>query len=191
MADPAILDLEEKLSAEYLRVRGSSASQTGHGYADYLLSFVQCCIRYPDPVEKRGDHWYYDADSGVGDVFLNGTKEYWAYPMETLYLGYGDCEDVSFLACALFSAAGYKSAVITLTSHMMAAVCLDSAAPDQFLGAYASGHAVLKATGEKMYYCEATFSSAVPAGYYSRSVQEELSKITGMSVVDPYRGEAA
>ncbi len=186
VVDDAILKLEDALSAEYLNVRGSSASLTGHEYADYLLSFVQCAIKYPDMVEKKGSHWYYDSVDGVGDCFINGQEEYWSYPMETLYLGYGDCEDTSFLACALFSAAGYKSATVTLTSHMMAAVNVDSIASDTFRGAYASGYCTLKATGERMYYCETTYESAVPVGYYSKSVQSELSKITELSVVQPY-----
>lgn len=186
VVDDAILGLEDALSAEYLDKRGASMSLTGHEYADYLLSFVQCAIKYPDTVKKSGSHWYYDSSDGVGDLFLNGQTEYWSYPMETLYLGYGDCEDTSFLACALFSAAGYKSAVITLTSHMMAAVHVDSIASDPARGYYASGYATLKATGEKMYYCETTYESAVPVGYYSKSTQSELSKIKEMSVVQPY-----
>ena len=189
VVDDAILDLEDSLSAAYLKARGSSASLTGHEYADYLLSFVQCAIAYPDMVVKKGSHWYEDRTDGVGDIFLNGQEEYWSYPMETLYLGYGDCEDTSFLACALFSAAGYKSATVTLTSHMMAAVSLDSIASDTFYGAYASGYGTLKSTGEKMYYCETTYETAVPAGYYSKSVQSELSTLKTMSVVQPYSRE--
>ncbi len=191
VVDDPILKLEDALSAEYLDKRGASMSLTGHEYADYLLSFVQCAIKYPDTVKKSGSHWYYDSSDGVGDIFLNGKEEYWSYPMETLYLGYGDCEDTSFLACALFSAAGYKSAVITLTSHMMAAVHVDSIASDPARGYYASGYATLKATGEKMYYCETTYESAVPVGYYSKSTQSELSRITEMSVVQPYERTTA
>ncbi len=191
VVDSAILDLEDSLSAEFLRVRGSSMSLSGCEYADYLLSFVQCCIKYPDPVTKSGSRWYYDDEDGIGDIFLNGTSEYWSYPMETLYLGYGDCEDTSFLACALFSAAGYKSAVVLLPGHMMAAVHLDSISSDRYYGAYASGYGILRSTGEKMYYCETTFSSAVPAGYYSPSSQSDLSNVRSMSVVYPYSEAAA
>ena len=54
-------------------------------FSDYILSFVQLAADYA-----------YDSDKFDRD-------EYWQYPVETLYRGYGDCEDTSILASAIYS----------------------------------------------------------------------------------------
>lgn len=185
VVDSAILGLEDALSAEYLKVRGSSASQAGHEYADYLLSFVQCAIPYPDTVSWKDGRWCYDED-GNGDMYINGQMEYWSYPMETLYLGTGDCEDTSFLACALFSAAGYTSGVAVLEKHVMAAVQLDSIASNPSPERYVSYEFVLR-SGGVLYYCETTYDEAVPAGYFSFEDEVEIAALTKLSMVYPYR----
>ena len=190
VVDSAVLGLEDALSKEYLDVRGSSMSLTGHEYADYLLSFVQCAIPYPDMVSWKDGHWYYDPENGNGDMFINGREEYWSYPMETLYLRTGDCEDTSFLACALFSAAGYTSGVAVLDDHVMVAIGLDSVAPNPDPSHYGSDTFVL-GTGEVMYFCETTFDAAVPAGYYSPAVQSEIEELESLSMVYPYKAVAA
>ncbi len=188
--DSPIINLESALSKEYLEVRGSSMSLTGHEYADYLLSFVQCAIPYPDMVSWKDGHWYYDPEHGNGDMYINGQNEYWSYPMETLYLGTGDCEDTSFLACALFSAAGYTSGVAVLEDHVMAAVKLDSVAPNPDPDFYASETFILY-TGGTMYFCETTYSVAVSAGYFSQDNRAEIAALTKLSMVDPYKAAAA
>ncbi len=190
VVDSAILGLEDSLSKEYLNVRGSSMSLTGHEYADYLLSFVQCAIPYPDMVSWKDGHWCYDSENGNGDMYINGQEDYWSYPMETIYLRTGDCEDTSFLACALFSAAGYKSGLAVLEYHALAAVNLDSAAPNPDPSHYGSDIFVLD-TGEEMYFCETTFPTAVPAGYYSKLDQADLEELTSLSMVPPYKAAAA
>lgn len=190
VVDSPILGLEGALSKEYLKVRGSSMPLTGHEYADYLLSFVQCAVPYPDMVSWKDGHWYYDPENGCGDMYINGQEEYWSYPMETLYLGTGDCEDTSFLACALFSAAGYTSGVAVLEGHVMAAVQLDSVAPNPDPDFYAFDVFVLR-TGGEMYFCETTYDVVVPAGYFSKDNEAEIMALTELSMVAPYKAAAA
>lgn len=187
VVDDTILGLEKALRAEFVRVNGDIG---GSAYADYLLSFVQCIIKYPTQVSSRGGSIYYlDEDDGYGDLYLFGQEEYWAYPMETLYFRQGDCEDTAFLACALFSAAGYKSGTVSIPEHMMAAICLDSISPYVYSAYYDSSHLVLKATQERVYFCETTYESAVPAGYYSKSNHKDLMEVTSIDIVPPYERE--
>jgi hypothetical protein len=55
-------------------------------FANYVLTFVQAAVDY------KTDDVQFDK------------SEYWLYPIETLHYGYGDCEDTSILAAAIYSA---------------------------------------------------------------------------------------
>ena len=55
-------------------------------FSNYVLTFVQVAADY------KTDDAQFDE------------SEYWLYPIETLHYGYGDCEDTSILAAAIFSA---------------------------------------------------------------------------------------
>lgn len=80
-----------------------------------VLSFVQDAIDY---------------DS---DLNLYGTEEFWATPSESLFLGYGDCEDGAILFVSIASAMGMDCGFVTFdsdhagtkgTGHMSIAVAL-------------------------------------------------------------------
>lgn len=183
VVDDSILGLEAALRAEFVRVNGDVRGST---YADYLLSFVQCIIKYPTPVSSGYGGMYYSDEGGYGDLYLFGQEEYWAYPMETLYLRQGDCEDTSFLTCALFSAAGYESAAVSIPGHMMVAIGLDSISSFVYSGYYCTDHLEFTATKKPVYFCETTYESAVPAGYYSQSNRDDLMDITRIDMIPPY-----
>lgn len=175
--------LERALREEYLEVRGSGALTDGQDYADYLLSFVQCCILYPDPIsESGGAH----ADKeGSGDLFLYGSKEYWAYPLETIQRGYGDCEDTSFLAAALFRLASFESGVARIPGHMVAVVSLDEFASNPYWAVkldLASMH--LTSTDVNVFFCETTAEVSVPIGYLSHEVYLE---VMGLQTIEVHR----
>ncbi len=190
VVDETILSLENALETEYLRVHGTSASTAGQDYADYLLSFVQCVIDYPTMISPgTGGYYILDETNGIGDLYLNGRTEYWSYPLETLYHGSGDCEDTTFLSCALFSAAGYQSAVVLLENHMMSAVFLDSFVGDYRYGSVYASYSRSLTTGETFYFCETTYSSAVPVGYYSADLWAELKNLKTVEIVKPYVAE--
>lgn len=62
-----------------------------------------------------------------------GQSEYWAYPIETLYSGKGDCEDTAILFCAIGSKLGLDTGLVSFSysdterrslGHMGAAVKL-------------------------------------------------------------------
>lgn len=106
-----IVSLESSLRSEFIRIDGDADDE--QGYADFLASFVQCAITYPYRVDKQGE-----------DYSLYGQDEYWASPLETLNLQYGDCEDKSVLLCALYAAAGYDAAVGGSYGHVYCGVAL-------------------------------------------------------------------
>lgn len=84
-----IISLSSKLWDEYktqiVEKPGYAAYANARYFADYILAFVQ----------EAADYAY--------DSREFGQEEYWQYPVETLYRGYGDCEDTSILASAIYS----------------------------------------------------------------------------------------
>ena len=100
IADFAVVDsvinrLVEALGSEYIRAYYPPDSDW---YINYLLAFVQKCFNYP-------------AWSSDPDRYQYGQSDYFAYPLQTLFYGEGDCEDTSILAAALFESAGFQSAI--------------------------------------------------------------------------------
>jgi hypothetical protein len=77
------------------------------GYADFVLSFVQCC--FPD----------------VYDSYNYRISDYWALPVETLMNGCGDDEDRAILYCAILTDAGLDAKLLYLPESTIAAVQLD------------------------------------------------------------------
>ena len=82
-------------------------------FADFLVSFAQLGIEYPAMIDESSD------------LEVWGVDEYWAKSLETLYFIKGDCEDSAAVACSLFKAAGYKTAMVGVSKHVTAAVALD------------------------------------------------------------------
>lgn len=174
-------DLEEALGSEYEKVRGVPARAGAQDYADYLLSFVQCCIAYPDTIVRTDDGFAYD-EGGSGDLYIYGEREYWAYPLETIHRGYGDCEDTSFLAAALFVGAGYTAAVATLPGHMIAGVVLDDFAPR---GPGMNFRAVkhIPSIDANLFFCETSSEEALPTGYLPENVYIEAMGLGSITLV--------
>lgn len=118
VVDKHIVELEGKLRALY----GGNIHPGNPGHADYLdypnflAAFVQITIKYQLDNESHG------------------VEEYWNYPMETLVLGVGDCEDTSILFLALLYAAGYGGAFVLLPGHAMASVKILESTPIDPLG---------------------------------------------------------
>lgn len=114
IVDETVQSLSSGLQTEYLMNKGAETDLLGQDYADFILSFVQCCICYPA----------YD-DSHRADLVVYGQNEYFAYPLETLYYGMGDCEDTSILAAALYVASGYSAAMVLVPCHALVGVAVD------------------------------------------------------------------
>lgn len=181
--DDTIVALEEALAAEYLEVHGRPGG-TGQDYADYLLSFVQAVFAYPTPISPGPDGVYReDQVAGFGDMMLNGADEYWSFPLETLYHGMGDCEDTSFLLCALYSAAGYRSAIVVPPGHMMVGVAIEGYEQPLNLRGYEVGSL---RTSEGVYHlCETTFDQPVDVGLYSPSMKHIVGQVKSVEPVPP------
>ncbi len=114
-----ISEIAEKLQELYAEEYGSDASLTGQSFANFILAFVQCCYYYPAFSSNSA------SDLCYADYVVYGEEEYFAYPMETIYYGMGDCEDTSILAAAIYEACGYDAAIGLLPGHAIVGVALD------------------------------------------------------------------
>jgi hypothetical protein len=115
--DPIVIELTEKLKAAF----GSDVSPGDSEFANFVLGYVQVCYGYP-----RNSN-YIDADA-----FLYGQDEYFAYPVETIFQGQGDCEDTAILVAAILHVAGYDTAILILPEHAMAGVALEGYSPPTY-----------------------------------------------------------
>ncbi len=93
----------KQIADEILKVSG----EDDYSKALAGLRFVQCAILYNS------------------DTALYGQEEFWAYPVETLYLHSGDCEDASLLLTSIYLAMGLDAVLLDYPGHMAAGVKLD------------------------------------------------------------------
>ena len=136
-----IENIESYLEDLYTKAYGSCS--TNQNFANFILSFVQINFEYQlDSVQYL-------------------SEEYYAYPMETIYSGKGDCEDTSFLVDAIYKKAGYKTAVVILPGHAMAAVALSDYKEPELSSGEILKHMV---NGIWYYACETTVSGYQPVG---------------------------
>ena len=172
--DSAVRSLEAQLAKVFSDIGGDTDDR--QAYADFLVSFPQKAIQYP---KKNTD---------AEDMYVWGVAEYWAKPIETLFFKIGDCEDTSALACSLFKAAGYKSAMVGVSGHVTAAVSLDSFT-ERNLEDYktvcstysvltvASGYAYNDRDGTgRIYYGVDTIKGQVPVGYMTKGNVDSFGK---------------
>ena len=101
-----------------------------------------------------------DAIPYTSDSTAHGTDEYWQFPLETLFLKTGDCEDTSILYAALAKQMGCETALLLFSGHMAAGVYL----PDYKMSDpgysfdISTDNSSLKVDGKTYYYCETTAS---------------------------------
>jgi len=90
----------------------------------------------------------------------NHVKEYWRYPIETIYDATGDCECKSILFASLLLAMGYKVALLLFSDHMALGIALPVEIPNGYF---------YEINGEKYYYYETTaenwFLGEIPEKY--------------------------
>lgn len=79
------------------------------------------------------------------DSETNGRVEYWSFPVETLYLQAGDCEDKSFLLAAIFEKMGYDAVILIDIEHVMVGLACEGADGDS-----------IEFQGIEYLYCETT-----------------------------------
>lgn len=91
------------------------------------LNFVQTAIRY------------------VSDDANYGCEEFWASPVETLYLHSGDCEDQAVLLCSILCVMGLDCVLLDYPTHIAVGVYVGDS--DEYL------------------FCEATSSTPTKIGW--------------------------
>ena len=132
--DETVLEMERELSELYL---GTYGSMNDSGYAEFILAFVQTCFGY------------------TYDSVLYGQQEYYAFPLETIHNGGGDCEDTSILCAAIYEAAGYDAGEFIIPGHAIAAVALNGFTPAETSVTSVSVFSFEK-DGKTYYGCETT-----------------------------------
>lgn len=105
------------------------------------LNFVQTAIPY------------------VSDQRNYGCDEFWAYPVETLFMKGGDCEDKSALLGSIYGAMGFRCVLLDYPDHVAVGVYLGDS--DQYL------------------VCETTRSSPSELGYVPRDMEDLTPKVHG------------
>lgn len=198
--DSTVISLEKSLRSEFERIGGDVSDR--QAYADFLASFPQVAITYPPSIYLPGE------DSKQGEDYgIHGMDEYWACPLETLCIQYGDCEDTAILLCSLYAAAGYSTAVGGISGHVFAGVALDVDTfvetskdrlnqLDRIHGSIMKLAVSLPVEGscasplsETMFYAVETIYSQMPVGYLTTG-SKEFGKNTywGTSGFYPYQG---
>ena len=133
------------------------AGQTAYQKASVLLAFVQAVIKYQSDWEQ------YKA------------IEFWTTPMETLYSGYGDCEDTAALyvnlAVRLGLDAGFVAFEDPVMGHMSAAVAVGDV-----------GGASFVIDGTRYTYVETALDGVYkPVGFLSSSLDISDGKWTSVT----------
>jgi len=162
----AVTSLAESLRAEYLTVNGTGASTSDQAYAQYLLTFVQMEFGYCYDEYQYGNQTFADETKNTGLSLFNlrSSYDYWAYSVETIYSGYGDCEDTAILCASLFSASGYSASVLLFDNHAMAGISLANYTAPTDYDHTAYGLRSDAANGIIYYACETTVDSEQPIG---------------------------
>lgn len=94
-----------------------SSSVRANGMAMDNLTDREKCIVIQSFV-ANGIHYREDTD-------LYGCRDFASTPLETLYLGMGDCEDVAILFVSIARAYGIESTLLLMDGHCMAGVVLE------------------------------------------------------------------
>jgi len=148
-----IVELSDSLRGAY----GRDKNTNDQDFAQFVLSFVQICFDYPPNTSMM-----------CGDLYQYGKNEYYAYPIETIFYGMGDCEDTSILCTALFKALGYNAGIAVVPEHAVSVVGLDDYSPEPYPP---NLFEILSQTinGVTYYACETTVDNPRGIGYMSLS----------------------
>ena len=145
------------------KITGQTEGLSEYERANVILAFVQECFEYP-PNTMSGSIALMS-----GDMYLTGHSDYSMYPIETIFREAGDCEDTSILAAALFKAAGFHSALLTVPGHAMACVAIEDGSASKNISKVVLSMEIYHAAvdGREYYVCETTTSYDVSVGFGS------------------------
>lgn len=108
-----IPDDREKHYSEFVKADTVYIKQVAEYFLNLQEKYSLTDIELAAAVLSLTQYIPYELDSDTHRV-----SEYWNYPVETLYLKKGDCEDGSILCSAIFKALGFKSCLILMSGHM-------------------------------------------------------------------------
>lgn len=173
VVDDRIAGLSDTLSMIYKLAYGENAPLDGQNYADFLLAFVQINYAYPPNNASQN-----------GDTVLYGAVDYYAYPLETVHRGTGDCEDTSILLASLYKSSGFKTALGIVPGHAIAGVAVrgtftyimsdSDAAKSGITAEYGN---MQPGNGLTYYACETTPSNHMPLGYLMKNDIADLKDV--------------
>ena len=151
------------------------------------LSFAQLGIKYPQWETVPG------TTQMSSDYYCWGQDEYWCDTLETLYLGKGDCEDSSAVACAILKAAGFSTAMVGGPGHVMAAVALDSFTERNLVGYNISVPLDLAVSSDAYYvtdkthtyYGIETIKGQTPTGYLMKGQLKYINATSSSGAMRP------
>ncbi|MBQ5397744.1 MAG: hypothetical protein IIU13_03730, partial [Candidatus Methanomethylophilus sp.] len=112
-------------------------------FAEFVLAFGQIGYEYGYDYAQYVRGTGSDAES----------TDYWAYSDQTIFSGFGDCEDTSILIASLLRSLGYSTECVVLPSHMTFAVALDDTS---YLGTITTKAYTFEDNEKKYYLCETT-----------------------------------
>ena len=102
------------------------------------------------------------------DMYLVGKENYAFYPIETLFLETGDCEDTSILYASILKAMNIETGLLLMPGHMMALAELTGGDPEN---SNSSLSLYKTSVDDRTYYvCETSSSQTIPVGYAYESV---------------------
>lgn len=97
-------------------------------YIQLLADELSDKIKTTDELEiaTKICYFVYDQIWYNSDESIYGVYEYWATPLETLYLRTGDCEDQSILACSIMLAMNLDAVLLEWEGHCAPGVIYDN-----------------------------------------------------------------
>ena len=142
--------------SDFIEVSGSNGASLAKrmGYGNGTYSVVTDFITVDDDWAAR-PAFNLTCFGYTYDSVLYGQQEYYAFPLETIHNGGGDCEDTSILCAALYEAAGYDAGVFIIPGHAIAAVALDGFTPAETSVTTVSVFS-FEMNGKTYYGCETT-----------------------------------
>lgn len=168
-----VQSIADNLVDLYKESYGSDQFIRTQEFANFVLAYVQICFDYPP-----------NSNSVNGDQYIYGQNEYFAYPMETIYYGVGDCEDTAILCAAIFDACGLDAAICIIPRHAVAGIALESYTEPNHVR---SVELVSQEVNGKTYYgCETTIDNGVrnvgllnTSGNYNASLTGTIAEKNG------------
>lgn len=106
-------DLREKHDSQFVEADTTYVRQIANNFLEIQKKYSLTNVEMAAAVLSFTQYIPY-----ADDINTHGVIEYWNYPVETLYLKKGDCEDGSILCSAIFKALGFKSCLILMSKHM-------------------------------------------------------------------------